>query len=170
MKTRLKELRATHWSNRPAQERRIIAIVSLLLLPVIYYYLLWQPAHFAVAKLHITLPTLQAQATKLQDQATEIEMLRHRPALVALDAVALKSSITESATRHQLSTFITGIEVQEPNEVRITCDAISFSVWVTWLRQFEQEQHIRTDAISISALPQAGMVKISASLSNGIIQ
>jgi type II secretory pathway component PulM len=170
MKTRWQELRTKYWNNRPAHERRIIASVSLLLLPVIYYYLLWQPAHIAVAKLHNTLPALQAQANKLQDQATEIDMLRHRPVMVALDAVALKSSIAESVTRHQLSSFVSSLEVQEPNAVRITCDAISFSMWIRWLRELEQEQHIRAGAISISALPQTGMVKISASLSNGIIQ
>jgi len=170
MKTRWIELRAKYWNNRPAQERRIILIVSLFVLPVVYYYLLWQPAHVAVAKLSVTLPSLQAQATKLQDQALEVDMLHHRPALVALDAVALKTSISESATRHHSSAFITSLEVQEPNSVRITCDAISFAMWVSWLRELEQEQHIRADAISISALPQAGMVKISATLSNGIIQ
>ncbi len=170
MKTRWLELRTQYWSNRTVRERRVIAIVGLLLFPVVYYYLLWQPAHVAVSKLHYTLPALQAQAGKLQDQATEIEMLRHRPTLVTLDAQALKSSIAESASRHQLSTFITGLEVQEPNAARITCDAISFATWITWLRELEQEQHIRAEAISISTLSQAGMVKISATLSNGIVQ
>jgi type II secretory pathway component PulM len=170
MITRWKELRTQYWNNRPARERRIIAIAGMVLLPIVYYYLLWQPAHIAAAKLHNNLPALQAQATKLQDQATEIEMLRHRPVIVALDAVALKSSIAESATRHQMSTYINGNEVQEPNAVRITCDAIPFAMWIKWLRELEQEQHIRAEAISISALPQTGMVKISASLSNGIIQ
>jgi general secretion pathway protein M len=170
LKTRWQELRTKYWSNRPAQERRVIAIVSILFLPFVYYFLLWQPAHVAVSKLHSTLPVFQAQATKLQDQAAEIDNLRHRPVLVSLDTQALKSSISESATRHQLSAFITSLEVQEPNAVRITCEAISFAMWIKWLRELEQEQHIRADAISISALSQAGMVKISATLSNGINQ
>jgi type II secretory pathway component PulM len=66
MKTRWQELRSKHWNNRPAKEKQIIAWANALLLPVVFYYLLWQPAHSAVAKLHDTLPVLQAQAVRLQ--------------------------------------------------------------------------------------------------------
>src|ERR1019366_226136 len=107
MKTRWLELRSKHWNNRPAQERRVIAVAFLLLLPIMFYYLLWQPAHRAVAKLHNTLPTLQAQAHKMQEQASEVDALRHRPEIAALDAAALKSSIADSALRHQLSSYMT---------------------------------------------------------------
>ncbi len=167
MKTRWKELRSKHWNSRSTQERRTLFIAFTLLLPIVYYFLLWQPAHRAVAKLHTTLPALQAQSLKLKDQAAEIDALRHRPQLAALDATALKSSIEESALRHQLHTSITSLDAQEPNGVRITCNAISFASWLGWLRDLQQEQHIRIGSISVSALPQAGMVKISATLTNG---
>jgi general secretion pathway protein M len=167
MKTRWQELRSKHWNNRSAQERRMITIASCVLLPIVFYYLLWQPAHQAVGKLHNTVPMLQAQAVKLQEQAAEVEMLHHRPEQAALDAQTLKSTITESATRHQLHAAITSLDSQDPNAARITCDTIPFAVWLAWLRELAQEQHIRADAISISALPQAGMVKVSATLING---
>lgn len=170
MKTRWQELRAKHWSNRSARERRTIALASALLLPIVYYFLLWQPAQRAVAKLHSTLPALQAQAIKLGDQATEVDVLRHRPQLAALDAQALKSSIEASALRQHLRASITSLDAQEPNGVRLTCDAISFAAWLAWLRELQQEQHIRADSVSISALPQTGMVKISATLVNGVAQ
>jgi type II secretory pathway component PulM len=139
----------------------------MLLLPIVYYFLLWQPAHRAVAKLHNTLPTLQAQAIKMQEQALEVDALRHRPEIASLDAAALKSSIADSASRHQLSTFVSSLEMQEPAGVRITCEAVSFALWINWLHVLEQEQHIRAAAISISPLPQPGQVKISATLTNG---
>lgn len=167
MKTRWQELRAKHWAARPAPERRTIVIAATLLLPIVYYFLLWQPAHRAVAKLQGTLPALQAQAAKLHDQATEVDALRHRPQLAALDAAALKSSIEDSALRHQLRPALTALDAQEPNGVRITCDSISFAAWLVWLRGLQQEQHIRADSVSISPLPQAGMVKISATLTDG---
>ncbi|TAJ77824.1 MAG: type II secretion system protein M [Gallionellaceae bacterium] len=170
MKTRWQELRSKHWSGRPAQERRMIVWAAAVLLPVVYYFLLWQPAHRTVAKLHETLPVLQAQAAKLNDEAAEVDALRHRPQLAALDAAALKTSVEESAQRHQLRTAINTLEIQESNGVRVTCDAISFTAWMAWLRDLQQEQHIRADSISISALPQTGMVKISATLSNGNVQ
>lgn len=170
MKTRWQELRTKYWINRPAHERRMITIAVIILLPIVYYYLLWQPAHQTVKKLQFTLPSLQAQLLKMKDQAAEVDMLRHRPVISALDATSLKSSVTDSASRHQLSGSITSLEAQEPNAVHLTCDAISFSAWINWLHELEQEQHIRADAISISPLAQAGMVKISATLTNGSLQ
>lgn len=170
MKTRWQELRDKHWSPRPAQERRTILLAVIVLTPILYYFMLWQPAHQALAKLHVSVPVLQAQSAKLTEQAAEVEALRHRPQLAALDAQALKTSVEESAQRHQLRAAITTLEIQEPNGVRIACDAISFAAWLNWLRDLQQEQHIRADSVSIAALPQSGLVKVSASLNNGSAQ
>ena len=170
MKTRWQELRGKHWNNRPAQERRVISIAVIGLLPIVYFYLLWQPAHRAVNKLHTSLPALQAQLLKMKDQAAEADSLHHRPQISALDSASLKSSLADSASRHQLSGMITTLEAQAPNGVHISCDAIPFSAWISWLHELEQEQHIRAEAISISPLAQAGLVKISATLSNGSSQ
>ena len=148
----------------------MIALVAALLLPIAYYLLLWQPAQRAVAKLHSTLPTLQAKAIKLADQAIEVDALRHRPQLAVLDTTALKSSIEDAAVRSHLRTSITSLEAQEPNGVRITCDAISFATWLAWLRELQQDLHIRAESVSVSALPQTGTVKISATLVNGVTQ
>lgn len=170
MKARLQQLRNQQWNNRPAQERRTILLGAVVLIPVIYYFMLWQPAHQALAKLHTAVPVLQAQSARLTEQAAEVEALRHRPQLAALDAMALKTSVDESAQRHQLRASITTLEIQEPNSVRIGCNAIPFAVWLNWLRDLQQEQHIRADSVSIAALPQSGMVKVSATLNNGNTQ
>lgn len=167
MKTRWQELRTKHWSGRPAQERLLLLWAAAIILPIVYYTVLWEPAHRAVAKLHTTLPALQAQHIKLNDQAAEVEALNHRPQLSALDVTALKSSIEASAQRHQLRSLINSLEVQEPNGIRIAIDSIAYVELIAWLRELQQEQHIRADSLSISALPQAGMVKISATLVNG---
>lgn len=170
MKTRWQALRAKYWSARPQSERKILLLAAALLLPVSYYFLLWQPAHQALAKLHTTLPSLRAQANKLSAQAAEVEMLRHRPQLASLDASSLKTSIEASALRHQLRPMINTLETQEPNGVRISCEAIPFAAWLNWMRELQQEQHILAESVSISALPQPGLVKISATLTSGNAQ
>ena len=170
MKTRWKDLRSKHWNGRSAQEKKLIILASMILIPVIFYLILWQPAHNAVTKLRNTIPILQAQSLKMNNQASEVDSLRHRPVLAALDSVSLKSSIIDSATRNQVYAAITSIDAIKSNSVRITCDEISFSSLISWLHDLEIEQHIRPDSISISALPQSGMVKISATLTNGIVQ
>jgi len=167
VKTRWQEMQTKYWHNRSAQERQMIGVAAMLFVPFVYYFLLWQPAHHALNNLHKTLPKLQAQSLKLTEQASAIEALRHRPPLAPLDASALKASIEESALRLQLLSSLTTLDTQEPNGVRITCEAISFVGWLSLLRDLQQAQQIRTSAISISALPQAGMVKLSATLTNG---
>jgi type II secretory pathway component PulM len=167
VKTRWQEMQTKYWHSRSAQERQIIAVAAMLLLPLIYYFLLWQPAHHALNNLHKTLPKLQAQSLKIKEQASAIVALRHQAPLVALDASALKASIEASALRLQIRSSLTTLDTQEPNAVRITCDAISFAAWLSLLRDLQQAQQIRASAISISALPQEGMVKLSATLTNG---
>ena len=167
MKTRWQEFLSKCWRTRALRERQLITVAAIFLLPLIFYFLLWQPAHQAVAKLKVSLPVLQAQSIKLNQNAAEIAVLRHRPQVAALDSMALKLSVEQSAAKHQLSISISPVTSQDLAVIRITGDSISFASWLTWLRELEQEQHIRAESVSVSALPQAGLVKISATLSNG---
>jgi general secretion pathway protein M len=167
MKTAWAAFKKRHWDGRARQERRAILLMALLLTPLLGYFLLWQPAHAALSKLHESLPALRAQAGQMRTLTAEVEMLRHQPHPAVLDAVALKTAVEESAARHQLRDALTSLEAQEPNAVRVTLATISFERWLVWLRDMQQEQHIRADAVSIAALPQSGMVKINATLTNG---
>ena len=167
MKARWQALKKRHWDDRAARERRAITLGALVLSPLLVYYLLWQPAHVANAKLRASIPTMRAQAAHLRAQAIEAETVRHQPHSTVLDANALKTAIEESAVRHQVRNAISSLDVQQPNAVRITVTAISFEQWVTWLRSLQQEQHIRVESTGIVPLPQTGMVKINATLING---
>ena len=167
MTARWQALQKRHWDDRAARERRAITLGALVLSPLLVYYLLWQPAHVANAKLRASIPTMRAQAAHLRAQAIEAETVRHQPHSTVLDANALKTAIEESAVRHQVRNAISSLDVQQPNAVRITVTAISFEQWVTWLRSLQQEQHIRVESTGIVPLPQTGMVKINATLING---
>lgn len=160
-------LKQRYWVSRSAQEQKIIKFSAWALLPVVAYLLLWQPAHIAVQKLHVSVPAMYVAAERLRAQASEVEMLRHRPKPALLDAVALKSAVEESAGRHGLREAISTLDLQQPNAVRISLAAVPFEQWLRWLRAMQQEQHIRADSVSVAMLPQTGMVKISATLING---
>ena len=167
MKARWQAFRKRHWNGRAARERRAIVVGALALSPLLVYFLLWQPAHVASAKLRASVPAMRAQAAHLRTQAVEAETLRHHPRPAVLDADALKKAVEESAMRHQMRDAITSLDAQQPNAVRITLAAVSFEQWLNWLRNLQQEQHIRAESVGIAALPQAGMVKVNATLTNG---
>jgi type II secretory pathway component PulM len=167
MKARLQIWRQQHWDTRPLSERRSILIGAGLIFPLLAYFLLWQPAHDALGKLHATLPKLRLQAEQMRLAGTLVGEMRHRPQLAVMDAAAVKTSIETSASRHQLRDALTTITAQEPNGVRITLNSVSFEKWLVWLRELQESQHIRVDSAAITPLSEAGMVSIRATLING---
>lgn len=167
MRARWLELRKRYWDSRPARERRILALSALVLGPLAAYWLLWQPAHTASIKLRASVPALRAQAEQMRTQAAEADMLRHRPRPATLDTGALKLAVEASASRHQLRDALSTLDAVEPRSVRVTLASVSFEQWLGWLRDLQREQHIRADSLIITALPQTGMVKVSATLTNG---
>jgi type II secretory pathway component PulM len=167
MKAYWQAFKKRHWDVRAANERRVIFLGTLVLLPLVAYLALWQPAHVASAKLHASVPAMRTQAAHLRTEVVEAETVRHLPHPAVLDANALKTAVEESAVRHQIRSAIASIDAQPPNAVRITVIAVSFEQWLNWLRSLQQEQHIRVESTGIVPLPQTGMAKINATLTNG---
>lgn len=167
MKAAWLNFKKSNWDSRSLQERKVLKFAAWGLLPVLIYLVLWQPARTAVKKLHVGVPAMHMQTERLRSQSSEVEMLRRRPKPALLDAVALKSTLEDSAVRHGLREAISTLDLQQPNAVRISLVSVSFEQWLRWLRVLQQEQHIRADSVSVAMLPQTGMVKISATLING---
>lgn len=167
MKAGWLNFKKNNWDARSLQERTVLKYAAWAMLPVLVYFVLWQPARSGINKLQAAVPVMNMQAERLRSQSSEVEMLRHRPKPALLDAVALKTAVEDSAVRHGLREAISTLDLQQPNAVRISFASVSFEQWLRWLRALQQEQHIRADSTSVVMLPQAGMVKISATLING---
>lgn len=170
LKTRWLEFKKDSWDSRPAQERRILGSGSALLMPLLVYFLLWQPAHSAVARLNKALPTLRMQNAMLQRQAAEVSLLRQRAQPALLNPAAMKTAVENSAASFQLRNSIEALDGIEPNGVRIIFSSVSYAKWLKWMRNLQQEQHIRVETLNVVALQSPGMVKISATLVNGVSQ
>jgi general secretion pathway protein M len=156
-----------YWSVRSSQERRAMTIATIILLPILSYLLLWQPAHVAVKKLQSSVPNMRAQAAQLEKRSAEVDALRHRSQPASLDSGNIKIYIEESAQRQLIRNAINSLTVQDNNTVHITIDSIAFAQWLQWIHEMQLEQHIRAESVSISALQQPGLVAVSATLTNG---
>jgi type II secretory pathway component PulM len=163
----LQTFRKRYWDTRASGERRLIMLGAWILLPLAGYFLLWQPAHNAVLRLRASVPVMRMQAVLLRDQAAEVAGLGHYPHPAVLDANALKAVVEASAEQHHLREALTALDAQGDSSVRITLDAVSFEQWLRWLRDLQQEQHVRADSAGVAALAQPGMVRINATLTNG---
>ncbi len=164
MNKMLASLKARHWDNLSAAEQKTVRRGAWVLLPLLAYGLLWQPAHEALPGLRAALPRLRAQADQMQQLAGQAQTLRQQAQLAVLDSDALKVAVERSAQAANLPLLVTP---GEQNSVRISAENIAFAQWLTWLHALEGTQHIRVSSALLVAAPEPGVVKVQATLTNG---
>lgn len=164
MKKQIARLKTVHWDTLSATEQKTIQRGAWVLLPLLAWGLLWQPAHEALPKLQQTLPQQRAQAEQMQMLAGQVQTLRQRAQLAVLDSDALRATVERSAQENNLPLLVTPAE---QNSVRISADSIPFAQWLQWQRTLEQTQHIRVSSAMLVASGQPGIVKVQATLTNG---
>ncbi|ADE10730.1 type II secretion system protein GspM [Sideroxydans lithotrophicus] len=167
MKALLARLKARHWDVLGATEQKTVIRGAWILLPLLMYGLLWQPAHQALPKLQTALPQLRAQAAQMQSLAGQVQSLRQQAQPAVLDSDALKIAVEKAASEANLPLQIVP---GEPNSVRISADSIAFAQWLQWQRSLEQTHHIRVSSAMLVATTETGMVKVQATLTNGADQ
>ncbi len=167
MKKLLAQLKARQWDTLSAAEQKTVLRGTWVLAPLLAYGLLWQPAHDALPKLQATLPRLRTQAAQMQTLATQAQTLRQQPQLAVLDSDALKATVEQSA---QAANLPLQVVPGEQNSVRVSADSVVFAQWLQWLRTLETNQHIRVASAMLVASPDADMVKVQATLTNGVDQ
>jgi general secretion pathway protein M len=164
MKKMILQLKTLHWDTLSATEQKTILRGAWVLLPLLMYGLLWQPAHQALPKLQTALPHLRAQADQMQALAGQAQSLRQQAQLAVLDSDALKTAVEKSAKEINLPVVVVP---GEQNSVRISAESIAFARWLQWQRTLETTQHIRVSSAMLVAASESGMVKVQATLTNG---
>ena len=167
MKALIAKYKERHWNTLSATEQKTILRGSWILLPLLVYGLLWQPAHQALPKLQTALPQLRAQADQMQTLAGQAQSLRQQAQLAVLDSDTLKTAVEKSAKEASLPLLVVP---GEQNSVRISAESIEFARWLQWQHTLETTQHIRVASAMLVASPEAGMVKLQATLTNGADQ
>lgn len=163
MSSLFQQLRERHWNTLSAAEQKTLLRGAWILIPLLLYAVLWQPAHEALPKLHSDLPRLRAQADQMAHLAQQVQSLRQQAQPAVLDAAALHQVVQKAATA-------AGLPLQvlpgERNSVMVSADSISFAAWLNWLRELDRTQHLRVTSAMLSAT-DTGMVKLQATLTNG---
>lgn len=167
LSARLPAFRKKYWDVLPSSERRSIIWGAWVILPVLFFFLMWQPPHTALKRLRGSVPKLKVESERMRVQMAEAEALRHQKQPAMLDGAAVKGAVATLLARHGLRDALTSLEVQPPNSARVIFSVVSFQQWVALLRDLQSEQQIRAESISVVALPQSGMVKLSATFVNG---
>ena len=164
MKKRFAQLKATHWDTLSATEQKTILRGAWILVPLLIWGVLWQPAHEALPRLQAALPQLRAQADQMQALAGQVQTLRQQAQIAVLDSDTLKIAVEKSAKEANLPLLVAP---GEQNSVRVSADSVSFAQWLQWQHTLESTQHIRVASAMLVASPEPGMVKVQATLTNG---
>ncbi|MDD4911220.1 MAG: type II secretion system protein GspM [Sideroxydans sp.] len=157
----------SRWAALTASEQNMVKWGAVLVLPVLFYLLLWQPAHTNVAKLQTSVPQLRAQFAQIQAQAVEVQTLRQGAHPAVLEGDALRHIVTGAAEAAGWAAPMFLIEQADKQAVRVTAESVAFASWVKFLRELDSAHHIRADSLTVTPLPSSGMVKVNATLVNG---
>lgn len=157
----------SRWAALTASEQNMVKWGAAIVLPSLFYLLLWQPAHTNVAKLQASVPQMRAQLAQIQVQAVEVQNLRQGAHPAVSEGDALRHIVAGAGEAAGWAAPMFVIEQTDKQAVRVTAESIEFARWVKFLRELDSAHHIRADSLTVTPSPTSGMVKVSASLTNG---
>lgn len=157
----------SRWAALTASEQSLVKWGAVVVLPALFYLLVWQPAHTNVAKLQMSVPQMRAQLAQIQAQAVEVQTLRQGAHPSVLEGEALRRIVTDGAEAAGWAAPMFVIEQADKQTVRVTAESIEFARWVKFLREIDSAHHIRAESLTVTPSPTSGMVKVNATLVNG---
>jgi general secretion pathway protein M len=156
MRQLLEQLYA-RWRTLQPRERMVLGGGGTLALIMLSYSLLWAPLQLDLSHLRTAVPRERAQLIKMRAQVREIATLRAR-APAAGNSSNLLSTLERSAQEHKLRQYITRMEPDPVNGVRVSLDAVTFNALLQWLADLQKQAGVRADTATIAAQTDAGIV------------
>lgn len=145
------------WRTLQPRERVVLAGGGTLALIMLGYALFWAPLQRDLSRLREAVPRERAQLMQMRVQVREIAALRAQ-APVAGNSSNLLTTLERSAQEHKLRQFITRMEPDAVNGVRVSLDAVAFSALLEWLADLQRQAGVRADTATITAQVDTGIV------------
>lgn len=139
------------WLGRQPRERLMLSAGMALLVLVIAYLVLWQPAARGIRQLQTELPMLRTQNATMQLMAQEVSRLRGGSnASASLPPAERLNAVRQSLERAGLKSA--AVELAGENRVRIRIDDVDYGSWANWLANAEGELGTRAASAIITTL------------------
>jgi general secretion pathway protein M len=146
------------WSQRSERERWMISGAAILIVASILFFYVYQPINTERLRLQKRVPELRASLAQMHTQVEELKTLQARPRPASLE-VALKESAAQSGLGNA------SITADGPERARVNFASVEFNKWVQWTGRLQSERAFRVESAQVQALPEAGMVKVTAVVS-----
>lgn len=151
----------TLWESRSPRDRTIIVALAIIVGAVLYVWLVLS-AERATASLRTSVTTLQAQATRVDQQALEYGHLIGEPRATA-SPTDLRTLVQARIGEAGLSPGLVRIDALDADRVVVVFGAVGFANWLAWIADLKS-QHVRLDSCRIEAMSTPGLVGVTATL------
>ena len=151
------------WAERAPRERSILLVGGILLLAVIAYLTVVEPAWTGIGRLEKSLPQQRANAAELEALLAEVKTLKARPAVATMSATDARSALEGSLTKAGLKA--TRIVPLSDGDIQLTFADVPVSKWAPWLANIERELGARSTAVTVTGRDAApGNVDVELAL------
>ena len=151
------------WNNLAARERRLLAAGGVLLGIVFFYVLLWLPLQKDLTQLRVSVPQDQSQLEHMRALADAIRPLRAKLRPRSAGATPL-SIVDTTLTAQNLRSYVTHLEADGGNGVRLALDGVPFNALVTLLTELQDTQQLVVDSATLDAQVKPGLVNANLRL------
>ncbi|MBF6986409.1 MULTISPECIES: type II secretion system protein M [Cupriavidus] len=149
------------WAARNPREQAILAGGAAVMVLVIGYTLLWEPAAEGRQRLARNLPQMRADLAEMETLAQEARGLKATPA-PALRGDALTQALQDSLGQHGLKAA--RLAAGADNNVQVQLDKVPFGAFSSWLQDVRQQQRMKVIDARIVYVGATALVNVSATL------
>lgn len=163
----MKQQLIARWNTFSGKEKRILAVIALVMLCLLFYAFIWLPVQHGRERLARTIPEKQVKLLLMRSQAADIERLRGQYKSLATSTGALKASIEVSAKFHGLvPSYKEAVAINDAGknniQLALTLTQVGFDTWVKWVESLQSQNHVRVQSCRILPAGIAGQVKVEA--------
>ena len=153
------------WRERSLRERAVLAALAALVLALLGYALLWQPATDNVGRLQQELPLMRSEWARMQAMAAELAASRSRTATVVPTGADLQAALQQSLQEMGLSAQ--KLTARADGRITLEWHDAPFSRMADWLDQARQKWRVRVVEGHVERTPHPGDVNARLVLRGG---
>lgn len=136
------------WAERAPRERSVLALGAALLLLVVVYLVLVEPAWTGIARLERSLPQMRTNAAELESLLSEVRSLRTRAGVASVSAGEARGAIDTSLARSGVKAA--RVIPLSDGDMQMTFSDVPFAHWAPWLAGIERELGARATAVTVT--------------------
>lgn len=148
------------WQQLSSRERRLVVIMSAVLVVTMFYFLLWQPMQDGLARSRVRVKAQQAQLQEMRQQAAIARQLlaKQRSGSAVKNSSSLLVVIERTAQQKQIKSALQKVQPEGNEGVRIWLENASFDKLVDWLALLSSRNNVYVSEISIDRQKDSGLV------------